>query len=136
MKHVMKRSIIPFQLFLVLSVLVALPHLASAAQGSKQWKIVLSPTSIIVTPGIASFATSTVTISQGSVLAASTNGVTLSVTVSPPGAGVSAHLVSTGGFFGVSSTTTLNMTNTAGAAAQDYSITVTRARTVSRSSDF
>src|SRR5258708_20481224 len=136
MKHVMKRSIIPFQLFLVLSGLGALPHLAFAAQGSKQWKMVLSPTSVIVTPGIASFATYTVTISQGSVLAASTNGVTLSVTVSPPGAGVTASLVSTGVFFGVSSTTTLNMTNAAGAAAQAYSITVTGASTLSGSSDF
>src|SRR5260221_262800 len=102
MKQLMKQSVISSQFLLLSLTLIALPHLSSAAQGPRQWTVKLNPTSITVTPGLASNATSTVTITEGSQLAASTNGVTLTVTVSPLGAGVTASLVSTGAFTGVS----------------------------------
>jgi hypothetical protein len=136
MKNLMKYPIVQLPLLLILFAVIAVPHLASAAQGPSKWTVTLSPTSIIVTPGVASNATSTVTITEGSSLAASTNGVTISVAVSPSGAGVTASVLTNEPFTGASSTTTLNITNTAGAAAQAYTVTVTGASTFPGSSDF
>src|SRR4051812_43786845 len=136
MKSFMKFHLLSLQLLVTCIAVMVLPQRGAAALGSRQWQITLSPTTTIVTPGVAATASTTVTIKEGSQLGASANGVTLTVAVSPPGAGVTAGLDSTGPFIGVLNTTTLNITNTAGAAAQAYTVTVTGASTFSGSSDF